>query len=166
MNKIFMTMAGLMLIGWSSVSGDMIPGDSHYVERSVYLTNVADFPDVTLIGYITGPMVENYSVYVVQSNVPLDKGYKFNKLRIFALKKSAVEQKGGLAAIDFKRLAAAHPPAEMLDPAGYYLSNDHALASEAHFYRISQATDATMTLTLDRSIYRFKDGTPDRVITY
>ena len=91
MKKILLSL--LLLVLWpSTLFSDVIPEDSHYVDRYVYITNISHFPDIVLISYITGPVVENYEVYRVKEDIPLDKGYKFNHLGLLALKKSVLER--------------------------------------------------------------------------
>lgn len=163
--RLLCMLCGLMF--WvGRLSGDVIPEHTHYVERQVMVTNLSAFPEVVLVAYVTGPMIASYEVALIQENVPLNKGYKFNQLRVFALKKSALDDKGGLAAINFQRIAATRPPAEILDPAGTYVDNESPLIFEAHYYRIQQVTAAVLTLKLERSLYRYNNGAAERVVTY
>lgn len=165
MKKILLLL--LLLVLWpSTLFSDVIPENSHYVDRGVYITNISVFPDIVLIGCITGPVVENYEVYLVKENVPLDKGYKFNHLALFALKKSMLEDAGGFEHINFEEIAEKLPPAEIIDPGGQYVTNDNPLESEYYYYSIQGVSETTLTLKLDKRVLTYNNGHSDRIITY
>ncbi len=70
---------------WSEVLADIIPENSHPLDLCVEVVNLDQFPDINLIGYITGPMpmVEGSETYSVENGECLTKGYKFNSLSIY-----------------------------------------------------------------------------------
>jgi hypothetical protein len=165
MKKILLSL--LLLVLWpSTLFSDVIPEDSHYVDRYVYITNISAFSDIVLIGYITGPVVENYEVYLVKENEPLDKGYKFNYLGLFALKKSVLDRAGNLENMNFKEIAEKLPPAKIIDPGGQYVTNDNPLESEYYYYSIQGVTETALTLKLDKRVLTYNNGSSDRIITY
>ena len=165
MKKIVLLL--LLLVLWTStLFSDDIPENSHYVARYVYITNISAFPDIVLISYITGPVVEMYEVYSVKENEPLDKGYKFNHLGLFALKKSLLDKAGGLKNMNFKEIAEKLPPAEIIDPGGQYVTNDNPLKSEYYYYSIQSVTETALTLKLDKRVLTYNNGSSDRIITY
>ena len=43
-------------IHYTKLYDDIIPENSHFVEKCVKITNLNDYPDVSLIGYIYGIM--------------------------------------------------------------------------------------------------------------
>ncbi|MCD6497188.1 MAG: hypothetical protein J7M25_02655 [Deltaproteobacteria bacterium] len=143
--------------------GDGIPPGYHLVFRDVLITNVDEHPDIVLVAYVVGPMIDTYEAAVVEQGVPLNKGYKFNSLRLFALQKSAFDNAGGLAGIDFKSLAATIEPAEIIDPGMYLVVDENPLQTEECFYRIQSTGAGVVTLALKSRVLKYNNGTTDRV---
>ena len=72
------------LVFSSTALADVIPSDhDHYVWTCSKIVNLDEFFDVVLIGYITGPMIDKYEAYQVESDKCLVGGYKFNTLKIY-----------------------------------------------------------------------------------
>jgi hypothetical protein len=67
----------------STVSADVIAPNTHPLDRCVKIVNLDKFPDVALIGYVTGPMVDNSGINQINNNECLTKGYKFNSLKVY-----------------------------------------------------------------------------------
>ena len=76
---------GLIFVGLSFCNNlaraDVLPPDSHQLERCVKIENLDKFPDIVLIGYYTGPMIDKYEAYQIKNDECLTKEYKFNKLK-------------------------------------------------------------------------------------
>jgi len=165
MKKILLSL--LLFVLWpSTLFSDVIPENSHYVDRYVYITNISAFSDIVLIGYITGPAFEKYDVYIVEERESLHKGYKFNRLALFALKKSVLERAGGIEHINFTELTEKFPPADIIQPGGEYVTNANPLESEYYYYSIQAVTETALTLKLDKRVLTYNDGSSDRIITY
>ena len=157
----------MLLIGIVSSSlADVIPEGYHFVHREVSITNLKDFPEFLLIGYITGPMIDGYEIQVIEDNVPLNKGYKFNTYSLFAITKSLVEQAGEIENIDFKKIAETIPPIEILDPGDQYVADENPLSEEFYYYTIIKATDETLQVKLTRQVLKYQNGQPDKTINY
>lgn len=157
----------MLLIGSvSSLLADVIPEGYHVVHREVSITNLKDFPEFLLIGYITGPMIDGYEIHVIEDNIPLDKGYKFNTYALFAMTKSVAEQAGGVENIDFKKIADTIPPVEILDPGDQYVADENPLSEEYYYYTIIKATDDTLQVKLTRQVLKYQNGQPDKTINY
>ncbi|MFH1589203.1 MAG: hypothetical protein ABIB43_01405 [archaeon] len=92
--NVFLIMAIFGILVASLVSADVIPGNSHPLSKCVEIVNLNEFSDIYLIGYITGPMVENYETYIIEPDKCLTMGYKFNTLKILAAEKSYVDSVG------------------------------------------------------------------------
>jgi hypothetical protein len=157
----------LLLLGWASpLVGDVIPENTHPVERNVYITNLDDFPEIMLVSYVTGPMIQGYEMTVIEQDVPLSKGYKFNQLQLFAIKKAFVDQLGGIDQIDFAKVAEQMPPADIVDPGPYFVPEDNPVATDSYYYKITEVTETVLTLQLDHRVISFNDGRADERITY
>ena len=148
------------------IHGDVLPEDSHGVQRQVFITNVTEFPQIQLIGYITGPMILRYQIQVIEEGVPLSKGYKFNDFKIVAINDEAIESSGGIENIAFDLLAQKMPMANIIDPFGGYVSNDNPLVAESYYYRVTEVTEKSLVLRLDRKVLRYNNGDPDRIVNY
>jgi len=120
----------------ASTFADVIPPDSHYVTRTVVIANTSQFPEVQLVGYITGPTISGYQIEQIKENIALVKGYKFNTYTVYAVKTSFIQSKGGISAIDFSAIVQKVAPVQILDPGSYYIENTKPLATESYVYRI------------------------------
>lgn len=137
-----------------SVSADVIPGNSHPLDRCVRVVNLNDFPDVALIGYYTGPMVDDYEIYPIENNQCLTKGYKFNTLRVYwNTKENATD-------IDSNKLLL-----EDIESFGGYVDNKNPLFKEHIEYSLSGANDQ-FVLYKSKQISEYNDGTPTKVQTF
>ena len=57
-----------VLLFSSTVSADIIPPNSHSLDRCVKIVNLNDFSDVVLISYITGPMVQGSEINQIKNS--------------------------------------------------------------------------------------------------
>ena len=145
--------------------GDVIPEGYHDVTRDVVITNLSEYPDLVLIGYITGPMIVTYEAYRIEENVPLHAGYKFNQLRLFAMLRSVFEDAGGLDRIDMHKIAQTFESLIMVsfdDTA----PDSSPIQAERYYYRITASTDSSVTLTLYQRVLSYNNGQPDKIIAY
>jgi hypothetical protein len=164
MNKSI-TICIVLLIALKLFS-DVLPPNSHEVERSVYITNVSAYHDIYLIGMVkfVGSTVD--TIYRIQDNIPLYKGYKFNTLDIFAIEASLVDDNISLNSAAIDHIYTNYTPAEVLDPYGGTVTNDDPLQAEQYFYKIERVTDMNLYLRLYKAILTYNDGSPDKIISY
>ena len=148
------------------LSSDIIPPDSHGIDRSVYITNVSAYPDIYLVGIVkyVGGTID--TVYRIQDTIPLYKGYKFNTLDIFAIEASLVDINISLNSAAINHIYANYSPAEVLDPYGGIVANDDPLQAEQYYYKIDRVTDMNLYLRLYKAILTYNDGSPDKTIYY
>jgi len=78
----------------SFVNADITPGNSHSLEKCVEIVNLNEFSEISFFGYITGPMIEEDEICLIEPNTCLTIRYKFNDLKIFAAEKSYVDSVG------------------------------------------------------------------------
>lgn len=76
------------------VNADIAPSNSHPLEKCVKIVNLNEFPDFYLIGYVTGPSVNGHETYIIEENMCITMGYKFNNLKIIAAEKSYIDLVG------------------------------------------------------------------------
>jgi hypothetical protein len=165
MKRILLTLL-LVLVWVAPLVGDVIPENTHPVSREVYLTNLNDFPEMVLVSYVTGPMIQDYEATVIEQNTPLSKGYKFNQLQLFAVKKTIVDQLGGIDRIDFAKIAEQTPPADIVDPGTYFVPEDNPVSADRYYYKITETTETILNLQLDHRVISFNNGRADELITY
>jgi hypothetical protein len=158
--------AWILLIGLALVPlthGDIIQEGHHAVGKQIRINNLSEFPDFVLIGYVTGPMIQTYEVYLVEENAPLTKGYKFNTLKLFAIESEVLSTAGGLEAIDFQALSRTMSPAAIPDPCCEIVPDTNPLESEHYDYEIESVSEHTLVLALTRKVSTFNDGQADTI---
>jgi len=153
----------LSVICVSLAPADIVPGDSHLVNREVRILNLDQFPGFVLVGFVTGPMIETYEVHEIRDDQPLTKGYKFNSLQLLAIPSNLLETIGGLAEVDFQQLTRRMEPAGIVDPHGGHVSNDNPLVAERYEYLVESASASRLVLKLERKVSTFSDGQPERI---
>lgn len=57
MKKVICIIIIILFIFISLVNADIIPYNSHIVKRNVMLANLYEFPEIILIGVISGPSI-------------------------------------------------------------------------------------------------------------
>lgn len=74
-----------LAIGFSPllVKADVIPPNSHPLERCAKVVNLDKFPDINLIAVVTGPMIDSSEISIIKNNECISKGYKFNNIDIY-----------------------------------------------------------------------------------
>lgn len=141
-----------ILLPLFSASADVIPPDSHFVERCVRVANAGDFPDIVLIGYVADPAGREYDKYQVAADKCLTKGYKFDTLSIYW------NAKGKGLAIDGRNLLAGN-----IDTYGGYADNASHVAREDVDYSLAHDAAGSLYLYKSRQVTQYDDGTPAKV---
>jgi ankyrin repeat protein len=147
-----------------SCFADIIPENSHTVNRRTYISNIEEFPEFVFIGIVEGPMVGDKKKYIVKNDVKLDKGYKFNRVDIYAVKKDYYDQKGGLNYIDFKSdKNSVKINDEVLIVGSGYISNDKPISDEFYYYSVEKLENEYLNIYLSKKITVYTDGKEDLV---
>jgi hypothetical protein len=162
-------------------SGDIMPDNSHPLERCVKFVNLDEVPDVVLIGYVIGPMIRNYEAYQIEDDVCLDKGYKFNSLNIYWTKKE------NFSSLDLKNLSGklkngsrddlmighdVYLPTnltllfEELESFGGYVDDSNPLIKETIEYSITEFPNGSLIAYRSKQTYKYNNGQPDKVETF
>jgi len=76
------------------VFSDVAPSDMHPVDNCVRFTNLDEYPEITILGYIVGPTYDSPQFFEIQNGKCLDKGYKFNDLGLYWAQKKYVDSIG------------------------------------------------------------------------
>ncbi len=73
---------------------DIAPSDQHPVDNTVQFTNLDDFPEIVILGYIVGPSYDSPNFFLIKNNEVLQKGYKFNDLGLYWASSKYMEHVG------------------------------------------------------------------------
>lgn len=139
----------------STVSADVIPPNSHSLNRCIKVVNLNEFPNVVLIGYYTGPMVENYESYQIKNNECWTKGYKFNSLKIYWNtndKPNLIEPNNLLL--------------DNVEPYGWYIDQSNPLVKEDIEYSIAGFSGGKLVLYKSKQTSEYNNGTPKKIETF
>jgi len=145
-----------------AVHADVIPPNSHYVDRCVKIVNLTDFPDVVLVGYYTGPMVQQGEAYQIKNDECLTKGYKFNALKIYYTTQE------NFKSLDLKNLNTANLSELILDTdvAGTTVADSNPLIKETLEYSLTKSSNGKYDLYKTQQLSEYNDGTPSSTKTF
>jgi len=178
-----------MLIGISVInfaSADSVPGNSHRLSRCVKFVNINDFPDVVLIGFYTGPMVDTYEAYQVEGGKCLDKGYKFNTLGIYwtteekfnslnledlkldceKVASSGIDDEGNPLYYEVCSPADLTLLLEDVEPDGGHVSKINPLIKEIVEYSIAGYSNGKLVVYKSKQTSEYSMGIPEKVETF
>ncbi len=146
----------------STTSADLIPPNSHSLNRCVKVVNLNEFPNTILIGYITGPMVDKYEAYIINNNECLTKGYKFNSLSIYWTTKEKFNS------LDLKNLKLSDITLllENIEPYGGYISDSNTLVKEDVEYSIAGFSNEKLIFYKSKQTSEYNNGSQKKVETF
>lgn len=143
---------------------DIIPNNSHFVDKCVKITNVGEYDNFVMLGYIW--YVGNYhqDTYEVSSDECLTKGYKYNTLRLFGLKSDYISGKD-IDNIDLPSdVNALETNIEINPYAGYY-HDSIPIDKIEEYYKILGFTDTSVVIFKWKEVYGFNNGLADSIVT-
>jgi hypothetical protein len=190
--KKIISFLGLLLfciLGISRIaSADLIPPNSHYLDRCVTISNLDQFPDITLIGFITPIMGgDKYQAYIVENNKCLTKGYKFNGFSIYWIQKiqfsaidlndlklnnqkvvssSARDNSGNPISYDVYTPADLTLVTQKIDPGSGYVSDSNPATKENIEYSIAGVDGTNLTLYMSKKTTQYNNGNPQKIETF
>jgi hypothetical protein len=141
-----------------------------------------EFPDIYLIGYITGPTVKGHEAYIYKKDECLSMGYKFNQLKVLAAKKSYIDSIG----VNNLQVQKVQIPGECpggcyteepsdknvfvsdekIRPYGGYIGQGNPLIKETIEYSIAGYSNGKLTLYKSKQTSEYNNGTPKKVETF
>jgi len=145
---------------------DFIPIGSHSITKCIKITNIDDYPEVSLIGFILGSF-NYYSSYVVAPSECL----KFQtecSLHLYAVKKTSI------IGMDIEKIDWRNKDINALisniyiDPYKFLVDDSIPYYSIEQYYKILGFTDTTVVLFKWKEITNDKDGNPlsENELTY
>jgi len=164
MKKYILSLVFISYLFCDTCLGDVIVINVHYVDKCVKITNIDDFPDVSLLGY-PHPGAMNYDTYLISSNQCLTKGYDYNDFYIYAVNKEYLIGK------DIKKLDLFKDPNAMLSnnhiiPFGGYIQDSIPILAVEEYYKIVGFSKTQVILYKWQEITKFNNGKPDSTSTY
>jgi len=148
-----------------SVFCDIIPENSHWVDKCVKITNIDDFGNVYFIGYNPDSAALPEDPYLIRSNECLTKGYKFNYFEVWAIDKGNFTEQEVLN-FDYPNEYGAVKSNIQIDPYEGYVHDSIPLDAIAEFYHILGFTWNSVVLYKWKDVYSFNNGNPDSVNYY
>lgn len=146
----------LVLIATFQVNADIIPANSHAVERCVTITNVSQFSSMIFVAVITGPMIKGYETQIVSQGQCLSKGYKFNTLRLCALEKEYLSEHD-LNSINFLEDQNVVFTDSQIETWGGYVTNENTLAEEEIYYTIAGISGTKLIVYKSKHVYTYEN---------
>jgi len=146
------------------VNADVIPLEHHWVNKCIKITNINDYADITLLGYIIRDYATN-STYVITSVDCLVKEYKYNGLNIYAVNKSYLTGKD-LNSIDWtkdKHAVKTTIPIDCYEPP---LPDSIPVTSIEEYYNIAGFKTDSVVVYKWKSVYKFSNGRADSINNY
>ncbi len=143
----------------STVSADLIPPYYHSVDRCVKVVNLNEFPNVVLIGYITGHAIDKYEAYQILDNECLTKGYKFNSFNIYWTTKEKFNS------IDLKNLNLMdiNLLLKNFEPSNKYISDKNPLVGEDIEYSIAGFSNSKLVFYKSKQTSEYNNGNPKKI---
>jgi hypothetical protein len=145
--------------------GDIIPSNSHYVDLCLKITNLDEYPEIALLGYVKQFGISHNETYAVSSNECLTKGYSHNTLELFAVKKLYIQGKD-TSKIDLPKDKNAVKTSISIDPYLGYVPDSNPLKSKEQYYKIVGFTDTTVVIYKWKEVSKFNNGRADITETF
>lgn len=153
-----------LLLQFSDLKADIIPDDSHYVEKCCLITNIDEFENLVLLGYVTF-FNEHENTYQISGENCLTKGYKMNELSIFAVHKNHIKDKN-IEDIDFPNDNNALIANIQIEPYIGYVSNDNPIVAINEFYKVLGFKNNELILFKWKQITEYNNGEDDLEETF
>ncbi|WP_133527192.1 hypothetical protein [Flavobacterium sp. 245] len=144
---------------------DVVPPNSHYVQRCAKIINIDAFPDYGIFACIQSPTKKGIEAYLINSKDCIEKGYKFNALYIMATPRAYIEKfsKGSAQWLNDRNILES----SISIPVGEsYVDNDDPISSITEYYEIVEITNTNFELYKCKEIISYSDGRPVTLKNY
>ena len=149
---LFLIISLFLSIVPSLSSADVIPLGYRIIDKCVKIVNLNDFPNISLLGYYTGPVIDDYESYLIKNNECLTMGYKLNS---FKINWNTQDKAGQVNPDNFLELD------ESLY--GGAVENNDPLKKKTIEYSISVLSDGKVSIEKSRVISEYYDGIPEKI---
>lgn len=159
--KLFATI--ILLLAFKVSFCDMIPPNSHYMEKCVKITNLDEYANITLLAYTSGPM--KIDTYKITSTNCLSGAYKFTSLTIYAVKNSYLKNKS-ITSLDLPNDKNALKTNIKIQQNSGYISDSDPTISLNQYYKIAGFTDTSVVIYLWKEEIEYNNGAADETKSY
>jgi hypothetical protein len=161
--KAVLLIAGLSMtvISYS----DVILPETHVIDKCIKITNLNDYPEISLIGIIyelPGPIGD---AYVINSDDCLHRGYRMCKFRVYAIRNDYIAGRN-LKEIDWEFNENAFLSSILLEPYAGSVYDSNPLMEIQAYYKIAGFTDESVVLYKWKEIKCYNNGLEDSVKTF
>jgi len=146
--------------------GDVIVTDVHHVEKCVKITNIDDYPEISLVGAVIPPNDPfDTEFYILTSSECLPRNFRNCDFNIYALSKDYLKGKD-LQKIDFPKDPNAIASNIKIEPSGGYINDSIPISEIQQYYKIAGFTKTSLILYKWKEVNKFNNGKPDSTSTY
>ncbi|WP_232221927.1 hypothetical protein [Methanococcoides burtonii] len=131
------------------------------MDRCVKIVNLDEFPEIVLVGHITGPVIQCENPYIISPDECLTKFYKANELTIYAIDKAYLEAKG-LENINLETDSNLCSYEVKINPDWDVVNIANPLMKEDIEYSIAGFSEERLIIYKSRQVSEYKAGIPDR----
>lgn len=163
--KLLLLWLGLIFV--MKTSADIIIiSDTHVVNKCIKITNLSDYPEISLIGILYSYHENgNTDAYLVNSDVCLYRRYKMYKFEIRAARNDYLAGRN-LAETKWASNENTLLSSIALEPNSGYVTDSNPLSDIEEFFRIAGFTDTSVVLYKWKEIRKYNNGLADSVKTY
>lgn len=146
---------------------DVIFPNTHKVNYCPKITNLGNYPEVSIIGYVIDGGGFNYC-YLINDTICLDKGpNQMSGFFICAVSNYYMEFiNNDIDKIDWKKDKNAYLSYSIQPDPRYYVNDTDPLVSLDSYYKIMGFNDSALVMYLWKNVYGFNNGSADSVILY
>ncbi|MEZ5335281.1 MAG: hypothetical protein R2741_08615 [Methanolobus sp.] len=155
--KISILLFIIILISIVPAQADIMTPGMKSIDRCVKIANLNEFPDIVLIGYISGPVIQGENPYIITSNTCLTQFYKANDLTIYAIEKNYLDRVG-IENINFETDSRILRYKMEIDPDSRTIGIANPLDSEDIYYSIAGFTEEGLVLYESKRVSSYAAG--------
>jgi len=143
---------------------DVIPGNAHLVNICAKITNIEDYPEISLLVFYQRAYAGDKTYKVVSSEC-LKECYKYNEICIYAVSNKYLQGKN-IENINWPNDKNAIKSNLFQIPYIGYIYDSNPISSVERFYKVEGFTDTTVILFKWKEVTQFFWPKPDSIKTY
>lgn len=148
---------------YTAAQCDIIIDNTHSVDFCAKIVNIEDFPNLSLIAKVSGPV--SPSTYVIKQTDCLSIGYKMNSLKVYASESWFVKY-NDLNKVNFTNNPNVLESSIPIKAYYGYVNNSNPINRIQYFYKIAGFTESTVEIYLWKEIISYNNGTADETNYY
>jgi len=137
---------------------DVIPSGFHPVTRTITIQNCNEYNDTQIMDYISGTLSGRQQLTTIDIDGVIPGIYKYDNMYLFGIKKSVLEEIGGIDNLTVDYVLNKINPVMILTPSSYLVEDKIILIDDDLFYNIESINDNILTIKLVKRVLTFEDG--------